>query len=95
MDIDSADDACDRMKNFDFRGNGKGCITVDFAKDDRKGEKRKRLNSEDSDSLNDGESPSMSPTEAGYIYLVDELREKYPSTWKGLLMLKKAEYPLK
>uniref|UniRef100_A0A915E5E5 Uncharacterized protein n=1 Tax=Ditylenchus dipsaci TaxID=166011 RepID=A0A915E5E5_9BILA len=101
-DADSAADACARMKNFDLGGKGK-CITCDFAKDERKPEKSRKRGRSDSDDDYDSKrrgprtpsvSPGRSPSEAGYIQTVDELKDQIASTWKGLVLLKKAEYPL-
>ncbi|KAI1706265.1 RNA recognition motif domain-containing protein [Ditylenchus destructor] len=102
-DSDSASDACARMKNFDLGGKGE-CITVDFAKDDKKDKSRKRGRSSSDDEYGDGKrgrgprtpsvSPQRSPTEAGYINTVEELKDQVASTWKGLVLLKKTEYPL-
>jgi hypothetical protein len=40
-------------------------------------------------------SPSESPTRAGYFESIAQLQENVACTWKGILMLKKAEYPLR
>lgn len=41
------------------------------------------------------DSPSRSPTESGFIETIEALSEKYPSTWKGVVGLKKNDYLLK
>ncbi|KAI1715838.1 RNA recognition motif domain-containing protein [Ditylenchus destructor] len=102
-DLDSASDACARMKNFDLANNGR-CITVDFAKDYRKDKSRKRGRSSSDDEYGVGKrsrgrrspsiSPQRSPTEAGYIRTVDELKEQVACTWKGHMLLKKTQFPL-
>lgn len=40
-------------------------------------------------------SPSESPTRVGFFQNLDQLREHVACTWKGVLMLKKSEYPLR
>uniref|UniRef100_A0A914CST5 Uncharacterized protein n=1 Tax=Acrobeloides nanus TaxID=290746 RepID=A0A914CST5_9BILA len=101
-DKQAASDACREMKNFPL-GGPEHRVIVDFAKDEKNDKKRKRGHSSSSDSdysdrkRRRSSSPSLSasPSRSGYIETLDELKDEVASTWKGLVILKKAEYPLR
>ncbi|KAH7725541.1 Protein GRLD-1 a [Aphelenchoides avenae] len=101
-DTAEATDACRAMKNYPLGGNDK-CISVDFAKVDSRsdrGRKRRHSRSPEPNGKRRGPktpsaSPTGSPSREGYIETYDELKEQVASTWKGLLSLKKADYPLR
>ncbi|KAL3100404.1 hypothetical protein niasHS_001707 [Heterodera schachtii] len=108
----AATEACSAMKNFPLGGDDK-CITVDYAKDEKKDEE-KRANAarkrpydhhhhhhnmqlelaEAKRARLRTPSPSQSPTRVGSFDSFLQLCDTVPCTWKGVLMLKKTEYPL-
>ncbi|KAL7071170.1 hypothetical protein ACQ4LE_009554 [Meloidogyne hapla] len=101
----AANEAWTSMKNQELVEDG-GIITVDYARDDKRDSRpRKRQNdTTNSNSNNDLDSnkrtrvatpsPSSSPTRAGHFENVEQLKEAVACTWKGVIQLKKAEYPL-
>uniref|UniRef100_A0A915ECH7 SPOC domain-containing protein n=1 Tax=Ditylenchus dipsaci TaxID=166011 RepID=A0A915ECH7_9BILA len=78
-DADSAADASARMKNFDLGGKA----NVSLATLQKMSKSQKNLSDDDYDSKR-----------PGYIQTLDELTDQIASTWKRLVLLKKAEHPL-
>uniref|UniRef100_A0A1I7YL17 RRM domain-containing protein n=1 Tax=Steinernema glaseri TaxID=37863 RepID=A0A1I7YL17_9BILA len=92
-DASAAADAVKQMNNFPLGGKDR-CIEVEFAKNSRPARDlraitRKRAQSEEA------EHPKAKQPRLPDIETIDQLREEHASTWKGVVLLKKAEYPLK
>ncbi|KAK0421142.1 hypothetical protein QR680_015078 [Steinernema hermaphroditum] len=105
VDANSASDAVKQMNGFTLGGKDR-CIEVEFAKNSRptrdlRAITRKRAPSEEPEgSMVASSSSSSKPPPAKQpklpdIETIEQLKEEMASTWKGMVVLKKAEYPLK
>lgn len=79
-------------------------INLILREDKKDSRSRKRLNDSNNSGNNEDSnkrvrpstpSPSSSPSRAGHFENIEQLKEAVACTWKGLIQLKKVEYPLR